>query len=83
MSITLKSSIPLRYCVVLYNFHEEYATIISIKHKLLILKLELCNIEKTLNTLTLFIAILMILTKFLFNLSVWLTEQSVTVGSVI
>ena len=31
MSVTLKSS---RYCVVLFNFHEEYAAMISIKHKL-------------------------------------------------
>ena len=34
MSVTLKSSTSLtRYCVVLFNFHEEYA-MISIEHKL-------------------------------------------------
>ena len=36
MSVTLKSSTSTRYCDVLYNFHEEYAALISIEHKLAI-----------------------------------------------
>ena len=35
MSVTLKSSTSLKIlCVVLFNFHEEYAAMISIEHKL-------------------------------------------------
>ena len=52
MSVTLKHQLPPRYCVVLFNFHEEYAAMTSVEHKLAntVLKLELCDIEKNLTT---------------------------------
>ena len=56
MSVTLISSTSLK----ILCSHEEYAAMISIE---LILKLKLCNIEQNLTTLTLFIEVLMILTK--------------------
>ena len=34
MSITLKHQLPSTYCIVLYNFHEVYAAMISIEHNL-------------------------------------------------
>ena len=48
----------------------------------LILKLKLCVAELKLMTCSHFIEILMILTKYVFDVSVWLTEYSITVGSV-
>ena len=50
MSVTLKSSTSLRYCVVLYNFHEEYAAIISTEHKLANTEARALDIEKNLTT---------------------------------
>ena len=52
------------------------------EHSWLILKLKLCVSELKLMTHSHFIEILMILTKYSFDVSVWLTEYSVTVGSV-
>ena len=45
MSVTLKSSTSI---VALFNFHEEYAAMISIEHNLANTELELCNIEENL-----------------------------------
>ena len=55
---------------------------ITMKHKWLILKLKLCVTELNLITRSHFIEILMILTKYVFDLGVRLTEFSVTVESV-
>ena len=57
---------------------------ITMKHTVswLVLKLKLCFTELNLMTCSHFIEILMILTKYVFDVSVWLTEYSVTVESV-
>ena len=55
---------------------------ITMKHKWLILKLKLCVTELNLMTRSHFIKILMVLTKYVFDLGVRLTEFSVTVESV-
>ena len=55
---------------------------ITMKHKLLILKLKLCVTELKLMTRSHFIEILMILTKYVFDVGVRLTEYSVIVESV-
>ena len=55
---------------------------ITMKHKWLILKLKLCVTELNLMTHSHFIELLMILTKYVFDLGVRLTEFSVTVESV-
>ena len=81
MSVTLKSSTSLKNCVVLYNFHEEKCSCYDLYRALTIANTEL-DFCKIWSPLTLFIAILMILTKYLFNSSVRLAEQFVTVGSV-
>ena len=48
MSVTLKSSTSLNILCCSLNFHEEYAAMISIEHKLASTELELCDIEKNL-----------------------------------
>ena len=55
---------------------------ITMKYKLAILKLKLCVTELKLMTRPHFIEMLMILTKYVFDLGVRLTEFSVTVESV-
>ena len=55
---------------------------ITMKHKLALLKLKLCVTELNLMTRSHFIEILMILTKYVFDLCVRLTEFSVTMESV-
>ena len=55
MPATLKSSSSLKiHCVVLFNFHEEYAAMISIEHKLANTEAR-ANMEQNLITVTLFI----------------------------
>ena len=55
---------------------------ITIEHTLAYTELKICVTELKLMTHFHFIEILMILTKYVFDVSVWLTEYSVTVGSV-
>ena len=55
---------------------------ITMKQSWLILKLKLCVTELNLMTRSHFIEMLMILTKYVFDLGVRLTEFSVTVESV-
>ena len=76
MSVTLKSSTSFKILCCSLQFSRR---ICSYDHKL---KLELCKIEQNLITPYPLHAVLMMLTKYLFNFSVWLTEQSVTVRSV-
>ena len=52
------------------------------EHKLAYTELKLCVTDLKLMTRPHFIEILMMLTKYVFYVRVWLTEYSVTVGSV-
>ena len=75
ISVTLKSSAG----AVLYIFHEECAAVITMEHNLAYTD---CVTDLKLMTCSPFIEILMILTNYVFNVGVWLTEYSVTVGSI-